>query len=235
MNTKLIGLASGVLGLAVGAVAGYFVARKVLEQQYSDLASQEIAEAKAYLNTLYKDNVVPLPKRVQRVPEKVSDEVIQGPPTNVLERIAVGLRNDQGQAVDIIKKQRYGPPGVVVRDPDEEEVQVNVFDQEEDEKKHDNRKKLPAPEIIREQDFMSGDVRYAQVRLTYYAGDDTLCDEGDLILPNSDYLVGDENLGKFGYMTEDPNALYVRNHRMMIDYEISRSPGTYKFEVLGEE
>lgn len=82
---------------------------------------------------------------------------------------------------------------------------------------------------------MAGDVRYVQVQLTYYAGDDTLCDEADVILAGVDSLVGEENLAKFGYMTEDPNALYVRNERLQIDYEISRSAGTYKFEVLGEE
>lgn len=232
MDIKLIRLAGGLLCAAGGALIGYVVAHKALETEYSDLATHEIAEAKSYLNHLYKNAMAStltnkgLQKRVPKDPEGVG-----GPRIEVMQRIAEGLRRDAGVAEGIVQKQRYGPRDVVVKDPDEV-VHTNVL---EDVRKAAKKGKVAGPVVISEVDYMTSDLGYVQVNLTYFEGDDTLMDGEEHLVDDATRLIGEDWKEKFGYMANDDNVVYVRNARMNIDYEVSRSKGTYKFEVLGDE
>lgn len=231
MNTKLIRLAGGLLCAAGGALIGYVVAHKALETEYSELASQEIAEAKAYLNNLYKSTMTPTltdKGLQQRTAEKTWGPL---PSLETMQRIAEGLRRDAGVAEGIVQKQRYGPRDVIVEDP-EEVVHTNVF---EDVRKAAKKGKVAGPVVISEVDYMTSDLGYVQVNLTYFEGDDTLMDGDEHLVDDATRLIGEDWKEKFGYMANDDNVVYVRNARMNIDYEVSRSKGTYKLEVLGDE
>jgi hypothetical protein len=74
-----------------------------------------------------------------------------------------------------------------------------------------------------------------QVTITYFEGDDVLVDESDEVISKKDEVVGMENLNKFGYGSNDPNVVYVRNPKLDVEYEILRHQGHYAKEILGLE
>lgn len=90
-----------------------------------------------------------------------------------------------------------------------------------------------APRIIHHDEFMQNLPDYQQSTLTYYERDDTLVDERDTPITDEDKLVGSDNLVRFGHGSKDQHVVYVRNPRLEIDFEITRSVGSYAQEVLG--
>lgn len=88
------------------------------------------------------------------------------------------------------------------------------------------------PYLITYEEFANSG-SHDQTTLTYYVGDDTLADDNDEVVQES--LVGEKNLDQFGYMDSPEAAIYVRDVRSGVDYEIVRSKGSYAEEVAGEE
>lgn len=89
--------------------------------------------------------------------------------------------------------------------------------------------------IIHKTEFKETPESFAQVQVTWYAGDNVLCDERDVVIDNADDLVGLEHLQKFGHGSEEDNLVYVRNQTYLTDVEILYSPGSHAHEVLGQE
>lgn len=88
---------------------------------------------------------------------------------------------------------------------------------------------LPNVHIITEEEFMTDD-EYVKVDITYFAGDDTLCDTDDDIL--------DQNITEMGsLLTEFANtdcpSIFIRNEQMHIDYEVIWEDDSYQVAVLG--
>jgi len=209
LNTKLVTAGGTVLGMAVGAAAGYLVAMKRLEMKFARLAEEEINAMEEYYDKKYKVGPYETPQQVlqQRHPEHVlsKDEMAEPaedePSIEVVEKLLGGL------------KYATPPQGI---------VKSNVF-----------TRKVPVsdgkeePFLISEDEYMAGELNYAQVTVTYYVADDVLTDERDMPMDDVDRTVGQENLDKFGQKSSDPNTAYVRNHRLEIDYEIVRDRGSY--------
>lgn len=74
---------------------------------------------------------------------------------------------------------------------------------------------------------------YTESTLTYYAGDDVLCDEKDKIIEDQDSVVGVENLDRFGHGSNDLSIVYIRNDDLAIEVEVVKSERTYAEEVHG--
>lgn len=89
------------------------------------------------------------------------------------------------------------------------------------------------PYILTHEEFMNTEKDYDQHTLTYFEGDDILVDERDEIVPDSDGLVGDDNLTRFGHGSKDNNIVYIRNENLEMEFEVVRSQGEYTKEVLG--
>jgi hypothetical protein len=207
---KLHILGGALVGLVVGAAGGYFFAKKQLNDKYVEFADQEIAATKAYLNERHKST---LDRRIPQAPADVDDRVHEGPPTDTLERVLDGLR--------------YGPKTVPVGPP----KKMNVFATNDDEE--DKRDKTK-PYLISVVEWSDTDEHYEQVCYTYYAEDDTLCDDADNIVDGIDNLIGEDHLQRFGDKSGDPHTVFVRNEKLRMDFEIVRTPGSYKTMVLGE-
>lgn len=89
------------------------------------------------------------------------------------------------------------------------------------------------PYVIHQDEFMAEEREgYSQVSYTYYEADDVLCAEDDKPLAHRDLTVGQDNL-RFGHGSTDPNVVYVRNDRLELEMEITRSSGSYEEEVMG--
>jgi hypothetical protein len=110
-----------------------------------------------------------------------------------------------------------------------EEAAANVefdFDSERTNRTKDR------PYILHVSEFHDDD-DYDKSTLTYFAEDDVLIDSGESPIPNSENIVGDDNLQRFGHGSEDKRTLYVRNELLEMDFEITLSNGSYAKDVLG--
>lgn len=105
--------------------------------------------------------------------------------------------------------------------PEPPEVQ-NVFDR-------------TTPYPIPQDEFMANETEYVQSSLTYYAASDQVCGEKDEPIDNSDLVVGTVFKEKFGWKSSDENVVHIRNEDLQMEFEITRSEGSYEQEVLGQQ
>jgi len=90
------------------------------------------------------------------------------------------------------------------------------------------------PYVITEGEFRLERQEYEKDSLTYYAGDDTLAEEDGTYIPDKNGTAGNQNLRDcFGMGSGDERLLYIRNDRVMTDFEITLNDGKYNKEVLG--
>ena len=73
------------------------------------------------------------------------------------------------------------------------------------------------------------------VELIYYAGDESLTDDRDQLIPNADEVVGNEALYRLvnGGRGVIDGVIYVRNVKTHINYQIVLDAGSYASTVLG--
>lgn len=88
-----------------------------------------------------------------------------------------------------------------------------------------------APYILHRDEYLEEDNGYSQTTLTFYASDQVLVDTDDTPIYDAHRLVGELIFGKG---SGDPSVVYVRNDRLMAEYEVLLEPGYYQVEVLGE-
>lgn len=88
------------------------------------------------------------------------------------------------------------------------------------------------PYILHKDEYLIDERSYSQETLTYYVGDDILCDVEDKPLYNYAITVGPL---LFGHGSGDQNTVYVRNDKLKAEYEILRDKGHYSVEVMGLE
>jgi hypothetical protein len=117
----------------------------------------------------------------------------------------------------------------------EQSVDASVFSGEEDDWDYEEELKDRGqghPYIIHRDEFFSQEeVNNSQSTLTYYRGDNVLCDELDTPIYNMEKVVGTLIFGKG---SQDPNVVYVRNEELEAEYEVLLDHGYYQTEVLGQ-
>lgn len=219
----------------VGAFTAFFAGgatsavllKKNLEAKYALLAEQEIAEAKRYYASLYKAEEFSDPEELAKARGYIDPEL--------------------EQAEEMIRDLAYKPSEQMVREildhaaerqaeDDENDigaptVVVNVFEQNKPEVP-ENRD-TSRPFVVSLDEFYENEPEHTQHTVTYYEGDEVLADERDQVIEDIT-LVGKANL-TFGYLSNDPNVVYVRNNQKKMDFEIAKSEGKYAHEVLGFE
>ena len=94
-------------------------------------------------------------------------------------------------------------------------------------------KRIPGqPYIVHRDEFFENEDDHSQVTVTYYKGDNILCDTDDTPIYDPETYVG--RVLEFGKGSQDPNVVYIRNDRVGIDYEVLLDHGYYQVEVLGQ-
>ena len=219
-------VATSVVSLAAGVNIGLFVANRRLRTKYEKLAAAEIAEAKEHYARLNKTEKY-------ATPEAAAAAIL-------LEK---GLVTDTApieipvEVIDTIRTYSGG------RDPRPELTEENIFDRPPVEPKSlvemsEERFVSPVnpngPYVITEDEFNDNEVGYTQVSITYYAGDDILTDDKDAPVEDPESIVGDA-LSRFGEGVSEAgqNMVFVRNTKIELDFEVTRSFGKYGIEVAG--
>lgn len=121
----------------------------------------------------------------------------------------------------------------VEEEPEEPEEIKNIFENYDPEWDIDDElssRSEDEPYILHVEEFMNDEEGFHQSTLTYYEGDNILTDEKDVPIYNHSQIVGEL---KFGHGSNDPNVVFVRNHKLKAEYEILRDTGYYEHEVLG--
>lgn len=85
-----------------------------------------------------------------------------------------------------------------------------------------NMKHAGEPYIIDESFYFAQDAVYSQQTLTWSAGEMLLRDENEQVIMDIARYIGYDALEHFGEGSSDPNCVYVRNDRLMTDYEVVR-------------
>lgn len=83
------------------------------------------------------------------------------------------------------------------------------------------------PYVIPVANWMTNDTDYDQITLTFWADDDVLANDDGSIINDVEGYVGITNLHRFGFLSEDPETVYVRNERIGVDYEITKDERNY--------
>ncbi len=215
-------------GAVVGGVATYFVVDRQLRLKYADLADTEIAEMRERYEEKERD-LIEFQEKVAKQPKPDLDRITQN-----LKEVAKSELISEGEG--------YSQP-VTAEDVEEleereaaEEEERNAFvdlppwnyDKELASRNGDR------PFIMHLEEYQQSECSH-QITITYFEGDDVLVDESDEVISKKDEVVGMDNLAKFGYGSNDPNVVYVRNPKLDIEYEILRHQGHYAKEILGLE
>lgn len=215
-NPRLV-IVVGVVGLAVGAIAGFKYAEKTLTEKFEERLAEELAGEREMI------------ERMARV--KAQKNVAS--PTRAFREKAEGLAD----ARRLLHEQGYAPADAVLEETIvESSVTIEGVPLEDDEFDYAHevsQRTAETPYVITHDEFLENEREFAQVTIVYYSGDQTLADEREEPITDLNYTVGAENLMRFGHGSRDSNIVYVRNERLELDFEIQRSYGTYAQEVMG--
>lgn len=231
-STKLV-VGTLVVGAGIlGAVGTYFIVKKRLEKKFEERLENELESARAFYIQRNKTGEYSDPEALAESMGLTSQNEEH---TQDLTTVAALTRSYQSD--DIAKAAERAANGETApEEPVVAEEVVNIFTQSEQEFDYEaeiKNRSIEAPYIITRQEFDAGEAEYQQISLTYYEGDDVLADDKEVPINDSDPVVGDNNLDRFGHGSGDQNMLYIRNERMEIDIEVARSDGSYANQVLG--
>lgn len=84
--------------------------------------------------------------------------------------------------------------------------------------------------VVNFEEGCEADPGWDMVGLKYYCEDGVLTDEHDI--PVDETIIGD-GLDHFGEDPNDPNTVYVKNHKLKKVYEIVALDASYAFDVIG--
>lgn len=201
-------------GLLIGGAGGAFFMEKRLRTKYEALAEEEIDSMREHFRArLVAKEVKP---ELSDLGKKVTDLGYR-PPTEARmpspEADPTAIEPDELQTRNIFE----GP------------VEDTPWDMELE--RSNRAKKNEGPYVIHVDE--RHERGYTESTLTYYAGDDVLCDQSDKIIEDQDAVVGVENLDRFGHGSNDPNTVYIRNDDLGIEVEVFKSERTYAEDVHG--
>lgn len=217
-NPYILGAVAAV-GITVGAFSGYIFAKKRITTHYESILEEEILKAKEFYSRLNKVDEPTIEDAVRnRIPIEEADQK-----DTRIETAAAAMRDYLGVTVRSVEEEQVREENIFLK-RDDFDYEAALEERLENGGEH--------PYVISHVEFMENDPDHEQESLTYFEGDDILCDEKDESLEPR-YTVGEDVFAKFGYGSNDNNVVYVRNEKLGIDYEILRSRGKYTREVLG--
>lgn len=221
--------AASSISFASGAAASWVVLRKRLEEKYANLATEEIRQAKEFYRTQVRPEIVVESDGPEIDPEDVAEAV------QILERYQ-GRGSDEELLAKVREADEALDPAPEARElagttrnifddpvPAGEAVLGSLFADRSPDK----------PYIITKDEFYENEGELNERTFSWFAGDGVLAAEDDSVIPDIERTVGEDNLLRFGYGSDDPTIVYIRNEKMQMVIEVSKSEGKYAHEVAG--
>lgn len=254
MNQETVKMVIGTAsGLVVGGFVGYIVTRRVLVEKYEALLDTEVERIKKfYKGQAEEPEVVPseesyiskeeiirrenLGKQSELIAELGYDNPSVGelmededPFRDNLEKVKEGLEEEEPELDErgVPTHSKSGIPVPPLMDPlvldyKSEEFLTLVANRTREE-----------PYVISVDEFMDDHPEFEKQTLTYFEGDDTLCDSRDEVIPDIEDVVGNDALTMFGQWSKDSDIVYVRNERIASDFEVAYDERTYIEAIAG--
>ena len=138
------------------------------------------------------------------------------------------------QIANDVAKASMAPYSEERTNDSDDRTTASIFSGEEDDWDYTEELKYRSkdhPYIIHRDEYFAEETNNSQSTLTYYRGDNVLCDELDTPIYNMEKVVGTLVFGKG---SQDPSVVYVRNESLEADYEVLLDHGYYQTEVLGQ-
>jgi hypothetical protein len=253
MNTnKKIILVAG--SFVVGAATGFGVGYIVFKSKYERIAEEEIQSVRE----AYGKNSIPKPDLATFVemPPPTNVDVVEPTPQQFVQN----LIDDEGyasadQETDVDTFRRFfgrvptnqelveiGEEGSLSAwmtrtktDSTRSGIDVDIPDPEDlgEEIPEVPPRSPDRPYVISVQEWHENDLSYEQITLTYWADDDVLADDGGKEVRKREEIVGEANLHRFGFLSEDADIVYVRNETMKADYEVTKDERSWSEVVRG--
>lgn len=234
ISGRTLGIAVGafLVGSGVGGGLGYIFARRRLETKYAEIAEEEISAMRDHYHA--KGRAMAAEYAKEPVENIVKERGYSSPDSGTTKPpMAVQPPRSVAEAED----EAAGEPSK--EEPTERVVNVfeehgdDVVEYEWDWHKERSGRSPDIPYVIHYEE--REEMEFQIVTLTYYDGDDVLCNDRDEIVDpdDRDNVVGEGNLNRFGHGSNDPSVVYVRNDKLELVYEVVKSPNHFAEEVHG--
>jgi hypothetical protein len=237
---------SAVASLVVANAAGWFyvgykTAKRSLEQSYQDMLDADIADMREHYKKMSEDDMVQI-IGIRGQYEAANDRAIAASEALAAYQQGSSEQIEVVQSIEIAKEDQrtalelQAGAGLLAREdfgfnPMHPDNQLDAPELEIPRNRtYVDRSK---PYIISVEDFMLNEKEFTQRTLTYYQGDDTLTEDDEVIEDSVRLKLVGTHLSDFGQMSNDPNAVYIRNLPLKQDLEIVRGFGKYSVEVAG--
>lgn len=233
MNKTIVTTAtiSAVAGGIVGGVVTYLSVNKALRNRYQEMAYEEIASVKMRYT-------VP---RSEAAKEEFLENIEKQPSSEDLVRVKSFIQ-DMGYSEPEAEEEGTHRIFDNAVDLDEKGEPIEESDYDDDESdEHDGK-----PFLITSEAYFENENGYELDTLTYYAVDETLCDNNDQQIDRVDETIGAWTLHKFDDMvsgrhvdigkdivTKGKTSLYVQNDEHETLYEIILVENSYASAVMG--
>lgn len=201
----------GLTGLGVGLAFGFYVGYRFNREKIRAEILQEAERDIAQIRSMYQE-------KFERMKPASPEEVVE----------------ERGYRVEEVEPEPERPtkPPVPVQFPkrrDQPEATNDGWDYNAEIAKRDRNH----PYVIHRMEFEEDFPEYTQLQWTYYANGNVLLDERDELVVRPELVVGEANLKLFGHGSEEANTVYIRNDRLEIEWEITRTFNSYEATVLG--
>lgn len=218
MNKVIIAGVSFLAGLGIGHTATRLYLATKMDAKYSQIADREIESMREYYEERLKDiesKVESLDYAEEEVPEEVNDNF--------------DVKDFVGKSTVKVDYSKYAE-----KYDDETNRHINLYLEGEEETEEYQRVKGKPPVEIIGKDWGDPDIGFKTEELIYYAEDNVLATEDGEIIEDWDDIVGDWFKSSDFMKNRFADSLYIRNFDYRIDYEIVKSPGSYRY-VYGDE
>lgn len=236
-------------GLIIGFVIGGVITNERLKKVYSAQAEEDIRSVKKHYMVLYKGGEYSTPeKAIKSYKKKVADLGYVNDPSETVEgrNDETGEEKEDTPTFDPTSDEEVDEVDDdedLIEDEEPEELpedeaaieaesQRQLIAQRLEDEKPGGPRDPARPFVISIEEFMESDPPYGKCSITYFAEDNVLMDEREDVMV-IDETVGEDCLGQFGSMSQDPNTVYVRNDRLGADYEIVLDERAYSEVVIG--
>lgn len=218
------------IGCVMGGLVGWWLTRRYDLEELDD-ANQSIEFLKQHYDAL-----------VDEIGDVVREKL----------KIEAELKNWKQACYELLEQDRYDTIRELVHVREEEKItaEVNRYSDEKQAQRFSSQYRsempdeedLPQPEEEVEEDPTEYpppylidvgeylfNTEYDKIDITYFAGDDTLCDTDDDIFPK-ERIGGDDMLDSF---RKEDGSIFVRDEKRKVDYEILWDDLSYQVAVLG--
>jgi len=221
------------LGALTGAFFAYKFAYSRASTKYAQIADAEIADMRRH----YTEKGKALEAEAAKG-DLESIVVERGYEPTGEEKPPMAIQPPKAVTIDLeeVEEERIEGPDGIKRTPEElrnifKDAEItHEWDWQEERKNRSPDK----PYVVHYDERTEFD--YQSVTLTYYAGDNVLCNERDEPIDpeyERDNLIGEGNLDRFGHGSNDANVVYVRNDKLELVFEICYAPGYFAEDVHG--